>query len=809
VGPNHFVEVVNRVFAIFDKSTGGQLLSINLGSFLPGSNGDPRVLFDHHSGRWIVLVTDFSGGANIYLGVSTTDNPMGSWFKTSFFTAAGADTGRWPDYPTLGVDASGIYTAAFMVGGASSMTLFAIDKAPLIAASPSLGTVTAFRNLPWEGAIQPAITFGNPMGEYCVSTPSSTAIRLRRVNPPITAPTLTEVGFFSVQNYSSPPNAPAQGSNTPISTIDRRLMMSVYRNGSIWTTHTISQAGKAACRWYEFDVNSVSVVQSGTIAGATRYYYYPSIMVNKFGQVAIAFSGSKASEFVSAYYAGRNVLDPPGAMANPVLYKAGSAPQNNIDGAGRNRWGDYSYTSLDPADETTFWTLQEYAHQTDIWGTYVGVFEGGDCNNNFIIDGCDVDCGPPGGACDVPGCGLSSDCNANEVPDECESVTGACCFTDGACCDLITELACTATLGTYNGDGTTCDSINPPCAPVPTLITWTLDQNLAFAGGSIDVEMFVQEVGQLAAYQTTISVTKLSGVGDLTIDCAACDGDPNLPGCGVRIDDNRTDYVFSGFSDIQAVSCTASALGSVLISGSVDVGVQPAYLGEFTLDVSGNAEAGDQFEITISTGSIESFLIHPSGAPLPYRAQDPIVVTLVEAPTCLTPTVAADGSRAILATPFSETPQAIQVTGDPNDPNVGCVDLFVQADGSLGTTPVFQSAAQWATVAITGEAVIPSASYFVTADCGAPGSPNLSLPVPVTTWTWGDVEFPPNGIINIADIQLVVAGFQNDFSHVTFERADLEPCAPNGTINFADVLRDVQAFQGSDYTDMGCSAPCQ
>jgi hypothetical protein len=58
-------------------------------------------------------------------------------------------------------------------------------------------------------------------------------------------------------------------------------------------------------------------------------------------------------------------------MAAPAQYKAGTGSHNLVDGAGRNRWGDYSYTTLDPVDETTFWTIQEYGHDTDIWGTYI------------------------------------------------------------------------------------------------------------------------------------------------------------------------------------------------------------------------------------------------------------------------------------------------------------------------------------------------------------------------------------------------------------------------------------------------------
>jgi hypothetical protein len=43
-----------------------------------------------------------------------------------------------------------------------------------------------------------------------------------------------------------------------------------------------------------------------------------------------------------------------------------------------------------------------------------------DCNDNGIRDACEIDCGPPGGPCDVPGCGTSSDCNRNGIPDPCE-----------------------------------------------------------------------------------------------------------------------------------------------------------------------------------------------------------------------------------------------------------------------------------------------------------------------------------------------------------------------------------------------------
>ena len=55
-----------------------------------------------------------------------------------------------------------------------------------------------------------------------------------------------------------------------------------------------------------------------------------------------------------------------------------------------------------------------------------------DCNGNLILDACDIDCGPAAGACDLPGCGQSADCNVNGLPDECEEFCEGDANCDGA-----------------------------------------------------------------------------------------------------------------------------------------------------------------------------------------------------------------------------------------------------------------------------------------------------------------------------------------------------------------------------------------
>jgi len=95
-----------------------------------------------------------------------------------------------------------------------------------------------------------------------------------------------------------------------------------------------------------------------------------------------------------------------GALAADLKPKApvgppapGTGTLESVDVVGQRR----GLLQLDPA-----------ARGGDAWNLRV------DCNQNGIDDACDIDCGTPGGPCDVPGCGQSEDCNGNGQPDECE-----------------------------------------------------------------------------------------------------------------------------------------------------------------------------------------------------------------------------------------------------------------------------------------------------------------------------------------------------------------------------------------------------
>jgi hypothetical protein len=58
-------------------------------------------------------------------------------------------------------------------------------------------------------------------------------------------------------------------------------------------------------------------------------------------------------------------------LRSDTVLKAGEGSYY-ISSSGLNRWGDYSATCVDPVNDLTLWTIQEYAHAGNLWGTWWG-----------------------------------------------------------------------------------------------------------------------------------------------------------------------------------------------------------------------------------------------------------------------------------------------------------------------------------------------------------------------------------------------------------------------------------------------------
>ncbi len=374
-GPDHYVAAPNGHLSIYLKSTGQKVLDVAQTTFFAtgGILGDPRIAYDAEEDRFVLIASDWD--SRVYLAYSMTSDPTGSWFKTSFVVAQGTDAGKFPDYPTLGIDDRGIYTALFMAPG--GMSLFAVDKAPLLAPIPSLGTVTAWRSLPLESAtplesaIQPCVTAGSSGGVFLVSGSGSQNLRIRQVTGPLTAPTLVEKGLVGVPAFARAPDAPQQGTSIKLSARTPLVMNAVYRSGSLYTVHCVDVGGRAGLRWYQIDPSTPSLVQSGTVADPVRSFFMPSIAVNASGDLVLGFTGSSPSEFAGAYAVGRKGSFPTGVTGAPILTRPGQGPYTFLDFQGVSRWGDYSVTGVDPVDDQTFWTVQQTALSPNEWRLWI------------------------------------------------------------------------------------------------------------------------------------------------------------------------------------------------------------------------------------------------------------------------------------------------------------------------------------------------------------------------------------------------------------------------------------------------------
>ncbi len=149
VGPNNFVQTVNVAFAVFSKTGSVVYGPVAINTLFTGfgglceadNDGDPSVVYDQLADRWIITQFALTGanGSSVpfleCLAVSTSGNPMGTYYRYSF------PDSRFPDYPKLGVwpDAYYMSTNDFNAAGTShtGATTWAFDRAKMLAGLPA------------------------------------------------------------------------------------------------------------------------------------------------------------------------------------------------------------------------------------------------------------------------------------------------------------------------------------------------------------------------------------------------------------------------------------------------------------------------------------------------------------------------------------------------------------------------------------------------------------------------------------------------------------------------------------------------
>lgn len=418
VGPNHYVEMVNLAFAVYDK-TGNLLMGpLPIGALWEGfavedctdPSGDPIVLHDQLEDRWI-LSQFTTRGPKYYdcVAISQTGDPTGAYYRYAFVTQPDPELPGgtfFPDYPKYGVWTHSYIMTTRDFGDITGygISVYALEKNKMLAGNPKARAVQFFLdsnvvplNLLGDGLLPPDID-GTRRPQDHVPAPivgtqddnalygaSSDALNIFdlivkwNATPEASLKLAAQLPVAAFDSIF--PCGPSRGcipqpgiANSDqwldvLSYRQRPTHRLAYRNFGKYEAMATSQSvearpGIAGVRWYEIRRTEVkkqftySVRQQGTYSPDNVHRWMGSVAQDWQGNTALGYSVSDAtSVYPGIRYTGRLAADPLGTMSlgEGVI----------IDGTGvqtttNSRWGDYTSMNVDPTDDCTFWYVNEY-----------------------------------------------------------------------------------------------------------------------------------------------------------------------------------------------------------------------------------------------------------------------------------------------------------------------------------------------------------------------------------------------------------------------------------------------------------------
>lgn len=387
-GPNHYIQSVNATPVKIYSKTGTSMLTIaNMGSLWSpavANMGDPIVMYDKYADRW--FLSQFGASNKIYIAVSTSPDPLGTWYTYTYTATA------FPDYLKFSVWWDGYYMTAnyggkIMVFERAKMLLGLVAKGFTKTFSPTLpggffcpmpadadgplpasGTplpVFQYTDNAWGGGATDAVKIFNFTVDWVPATPTAT------VAATITIPTAA----FDASYNSSWNDIWQPGTTQKLDGIGGIAQYRVqWRKWTGYNTVVLSWGVKMnatsllrSIKWVELRQNQStlawSLYQEGTYApadGANRWMQGVSMDDN--GSIALAYCVSASTTASPTQSALANIspsLRYTGRLATDALGTMSFAETTAIAGSGAstgcvNRFGDYAQMSLDP-DGQTFW----------------------------------------------------------------------------------------------------------------------------------------------------------------------------------------------------------------------------------------------------------------------------------------------------------------------------------------------------------------------------------------------------------------------------------------------------------------------
>ncbi|MEP7253570.1 MAG: T9SS type A sorting domain-containing protein [Ginsengibacter sp.] len=396
---------------------------------LPLTSGisDPHIRYDRLSKKWFVVAIEVNPSQEnnlIFLAVSDdekiTDASSFTFysFNSSLFPYdPAAPYGPFLDYPTLGIDNNAVVIGGNQFGYDSLTNVgYVIDKKKLLKGKLVIYPIELGMASFIDGSVSGMYT---PQGVYN-DDPSArqsfftgityyqdglvlATLRYDKKNQPLLVETTIPVEPFSGPRDNSHP-----GSLGPLDVNDTRLLeASIHTNklngkSSLWTAHAIGvdQSGhypggtdsdfvkhaRTGARWYEIEniYSQPNLRQAGTVNDYEQpsgrraiQYFNPTIAQSGQGHAVLSGTLDAYNEYLNVFVAGRYNDDAKGILNSPVKATTTTAmyePYVDLGGGSHiyvNRWGDFSQTVVDPSDDQTIWTFQEYANVDDSYGVRV------------------------------------------------------------------------------------------------------------------------------------------------------------------------------------------------------------------------------------------------------------------------------------------------------------------------------------------------------------------------------------------------------------------------------------------------------
>lgn len=429
VGPNHYVQMINLVFAVYSKAGAVLLPPTALGALwndfavadCAASSGDPIVVYDQFADRWIL--SQFTSTGPEYfncVAVSQTSDPTGAYYRYAFSTGA-----NFPDYPKYGLwnDSYVITTREFGPTVEYGIGVYALEKNKLLNGQAKARMVGFFLDgndpdvLPLVGdGLLPAYVDGKQKPDpdapipivgtqdsgafYGAAFDALNVFELSvkwRSTPTASLVLKAQLPVAAFDSIFPCPGGGRRCLAQPGATVTQYVDILSYRQRPTWrlayrnfktheamvTAQSVEAApGVAGMRWYELRRvgGNYALHQQGTFApGDGVQRWMGSVAMDRQGNIAMGYSVVNGTTvFPGIRYTGRLSGDALGLM---TLGEGTIVNGTGIQRSVNSRWGDYTSLNLDPTDDCTFWYVNEYytvagqASSTAGWQTRIASFK--------------------------------------------------------------------------------------------------------------------------------------------------------------------------------------------------------------------------------------------------------------------------------------------------------------------------------------------------------------------------------------------------------------------------------------------------